>query len=362
MNKEMLQKIVLFTIIGIGVLCSCSQDKTDNFYLAKEIKTNAKILQIDTIGFFEDLIYASDFFVYQDSVLIVQNRKHDGVYFLEFYHLKQQKLIAQLFRLGNGPNEMLSAKLSINLNMLTVVDFVKDQVAFVNIDSVLQNSSYRAAPKRYYIHSPTVALYKENQYLIANPHCFKDDKLGIDNKTHRFIVNDAKNSYVEKREYEYYTWNVAVNGNIITNYQHNRIVFISLHAPAIEIYDDNLTLLKQVHAPDKLPPNYRIVNDFDANEILFKKGYIPFTYLNYCVDKDFFYLTYMGDYRDLTKNKMEEDYPLWIFKFDWDVNFIDSYYIGQYVSTISLSADGQSFYATAISKEKNPFLIKFSTK
>jgi hypothetical protein len=104
------------------------------------------------------------------------------------------------------------------------------------------------------------------------------------------------------------------------------------------------------------------VNDFDANEILFKKGYIPYTYLSFCTDKDFFYLTYMGDYLDLTKNKNMEDYPLWVFKFDWDGNFIDTYYLGQYVSAISLSADGKSFYATAISSEKNPFLIKFSIK
>jgi hypothetical protein len=70
----------------------------------------------------------------------------------------------------------------------------------------------------------------------------------------------------------------------------------------------------------------------------------------------------MGDYCDRTKNKNMEDYPSWVFKFDWDGNFTDSYYLGQYVSTISLSADGKSFYATAISQEKNPFLIKFSIK
>ncbi|MDR1343594.1 MAG: TolB-like 6-bladed beta-propeller domain-containing protein [Prevotellaceae bacterium] len=356
-------KKILFAAILGSMLYSCTSNKNaDDLFLEKSIKSDAKFLQADTIGFFEDLIYARDFHVYQDSILIVRNRKYEDVYFLEFYNLPQGKLLKKMFRLGNGPNEMLSAKIEINGNLLTAVDYVKDQVALVNIDSVLQDSLYQINPNRYYTHSPTVVQYKENQYLVLNPHCFKDRELGIDNKASRFIVTSKKNIYVEKNEYRYYTWNVVANGLIITNYQKNIIAFAPIHRPEIEIYDDDLTLLKHIHGPDKLPPNYRIVNDFDNNEILFKKDYIPYTYLNYCTNEDFFYLTYMGDYLHPSKGENMEDYPLWVFKFDWNGNFIGSYFLGRYVSSISLSADGKSFYATAISEEKNPFLIKFAIK
>jgi hypothetical protein len=118
---------------------SCTSDKSnDGFYLDKSIKSNAKSLQTDTVGFFEELIYARNFFVYQDSILIVHNRKYEDVYFLEVYDLRSEKLLAQLFRWGNGPNEMLSARIDLNGNILTVNDYVKAQVAFVNMDSILQ--------------------------------------------------------------------------------------------------------------------------------------------------------------------------------------------------------------------------------
>jgi hypothetical protein len=126
----------------------------------------------------------------------------------------------------------------------------------------------------------------------------------------------------------------------------------------MEIYDNGLTLLKQIFGPDKLPAKYSIIGDeYVSNEIIFHE-YIPYAYLEFCTDANYFYTTYMGD--NLTNGKKMEDYPLWIFKFDWDGNLTDSYYVGRYVSSISLSSDGNSFYATAISKEGNPFLIKLS--
>jgi len=358
----MLKQIILWIIV-VGYAWGCTSTHNNNFFsLEKSVKTNAKSLPIDTIGFFEELIYARDFWTYQDSILIIRNRKQTDGYFLELYNLKREKIVSKLFRLGNGPEEMLSAKIEINGNMLTANDYVKNQVAFLNIDSILQHPEYKATIVRHYTQSPTVVQYKENQLLIENPYYFRDDKLGIDNKAPRFIIADKKIPHVENKKYKYYTRNVSVDGCVITNYQRNRIIYAESHIPKIEIYDTDLNLIKLIEGPDVLPPDYRIVNDFDQNEVLFKKGYIPYTYLSYCTDKNFFYLTYMGDYLDVGQNKNMEDYPMWVFKFDWEGCFIDSYYIGRYVSSISISSDGDHLYATAISEEKNPFLIKLPIK
>ncbi len=346
------------------MLCaSCTRNKSiDIFFLDKRVKLDAKVLSVDTIGFFEDLIYAKNFWVYQDSILIVENRKYADVCFLELYNLKHNNILKRMFRLGNGPNELLSANFYLNKNILTVIDVIKDQAVFVNIDSVLQSPSYRAAPMRYFPHSPVAVQYKRNQLLVENPYCFKDEKLGIDYKEPRFIVYDKNSIYIDKNNYEYYTWNVTTSGQLITNYQKNRIVYGGLHLPIIEIYDTDLKLLKKIQGPDNLLPDYRITGGEDeSNEILFKKDYIPYSYLSFCASNDFFYLVYMGDYY-LVEKKEIEDYPLWIFQFDWNGNFIDSYLIGRYVSNISLSADGKSFYATVLDDEKTPFLIKLSIK
>lgn len=354
-----MKKYVFLLFIGIVgcLIYSCKKDKKDkkeDFFLQEEVKTKAKSLKIDTIPFLKELIYAKVFLVYQDSVLIVLNKKHENGYFIEFYNLTTTTLINSSYRFGNGPNEILSALISLNGNLLTINDYVKGEVALLNVDSVLANHSYTSPPIRHFTNSPTVTQYcNENQLIIENTACFEDDDLGIDNKAIRFIVTDKGSKYVENSKYEYYTRNVASDGDIITNYPLNKIVYTHMHKSIIEIYNNDLKLTKRILGPDKLPIKYRIVE----KEITFNKR-IPYSYLDFCTDKNYFYLSYMGDF--LVRGKNMDDYPLWIFKFDWNGNFIDSYYIGRYFASISISNDSKSFYVTGIDKEKNPILLKLS--
>jgi hypothetical protein len=345
----------IFLIITGCIFCSCSHRKSNSFSLDKKIKTEAKTLKVDTVGFFEDLIYAKEFYVYSDSILIVRNREYKDVYFLEFYNMNQNRLLAQRYRYGNGPDELLSARVTINGSMLTINDYVADRAVFLNIDSVLQNPFYKISPKRYYFHSPTVVQYKETQFLIQNPNCFRNKELGIDQQAPRFIATDMNSVYVEQKKYKYYTWNVAANGRIITNYSRNRIVYTDLHLPYIELYDNELNLLKLITGPDQLHPKYIISDD---NEIIFRKE-VPFAYLSFCTDSNYFYVIYMGDFINFN-DKNEEDFPSWIFKFDWDGNVVESFYAGRYIWSITPSGDGKGFYATATSEEKSRFLIKLN--
>lgn len=346
----------------VGCFWSCNlKNGDDSFYLEKDTKAVAERVKIDTVGFYEDFIYAKNFWVYQDSILVVHNRNYEDGYFLEFYELSENRLITKLFRYGNGPNELLSANVDLNKNELIVNDFVKGQVVFVDIDSLLQGFPVKEPIKHYVFGAPTAVRYKDDCLLLENPDCFQDEKLRIDNKESRFIVACGDFMYEPTEDYRYFVRNVAVDGRIITNYKKNRIFHASMHEPLLQMYDTDLNLLKKIKGPDNLPPDYRVVgNTGGREEVVFKKGHIPFTYLNFCANEEFFCLAYMGDY--LLDNTNIEDYPFWIFKFDWDGNIVDSYTLGRYVSSISLSADGQTMYATVFSDEKNPFLIKFAIK
>jgi len=347
-------KIIFLTLICI--VCGCSRKQADNIVaLDLKIKSEAKSVKIDTVGFFENLIYARRFFVYQDSVLIVQNRKHDG-YFVEIYNLKDEQLLSEFFRLGNGPVEMLSANATLQDNILTVNDYEKNQVAFLNIDSVLHNSQYSTKIIRHYCNAPTVVRYTSDSLLFENPNCFKNKELRIDQKAPRFITTSEKVPYVENISYTYYTRNVATDGNIIQNFTKDRIIYAAFHEPNIEIYTKNLTLIKQIKGPDKLPIQYVIE---EANTVTFHKK-IPYTYMNFSANADFVYLTYIGDFLVPSQHQKMEDLHSWIFKFDWDGNFIESYNSARYLASISLSKDGKSLYATAINEEGNPYLIKIS--
>lgn len=68
--------------------------------------------------------------------MIVLNKKHKDGYFVELHNLFTKENIVKLYRFGDGPDEMLSARVDMNGKTLLVNDFVKGQVAVVNLDSL----------------------------------------------------------------------------------------------------------------------------------------------------------------------------------------------------------------------------------
>lgn len=348
----------VFFVFCLIVSCAKQTDK-NIIVLGDEAKNSAIVLTQeipDSVPLFDASIYAQKFLVYQDSIVIVKNRRYEDQYFIEFYNMHTNNLIKKLYRLGNGPDEILSASIYLNGNILTVNDYQKYQVAFINVDSVLQNKLYSANLIRHYYPSPSVVEYNENELLIENPYCFKDDELRIDNKAPRFVITKKSVPYVEKNKYDYYTRNVACDGNIITNHSKNKIFYADFRNSILEIYDYDLNLQKKIIGPEILKPEYTIVE----NKVIFKKK-APYGYMNYCTDDDYIYLIYFGALCDYSKDENEKDFPTWIFQFNWEGEFVKSYSAGRYISTISIDKDG-GFYCTAYDKEYNPLLIKLSQR
>ena len=334
-----------------------SGDKANPDRLDKSIMDVEKTFRADTLKGLDSLIYAKEFFVYRDSILIVLNNRNENAHFLEFCRLSDMQPITRLYRLGNGPDELLNANVDFNRNTLIVNDFIKSQVAVVDIDSLLADPTYSAPPVRHQAEdSPTAIPYK-GKFLLENPYSFVDENAGIIQEAPRFIITDGKSPYEEKNSYQYYTRNVAVDGRIIANEAKDRIVYANMTKSSVEIYDMDLNLLRTITGPIDLPTKYVIHNEEGGmeNEVIFKTN-IPYAYLDYCTDDDYFYLTYVGDM--LGSGKKTLDMHCRIFKFDWDGNFIDSYPVHNYVRSISKSQKEDAFYVTILSEEGMPVLIK----
>lgn len=351
-----MRRYIYIPLIIIGCFILSCADHKDYSSLPEDIKNNSVSLDIDTVDIPDNLIYAREFRVYHDSILIVLNKKYDDVSFVEMYRLKDHKLIRSFFRLGNGPNELLSALVKLNGDVLTVNDYVKNQIAFLNLDSVLANPLYNVTPIRYYTESPVAAQHLvDSQLIIENPNYFVDDNLGINTNTTRLLVADKNSIPKGSENNEYYVRNVTSDGHIIVNYKLNKIIYAYMGKPIIEFYDRELKLTNRILGPDKLPAKYKIID----KEVIYDE-YIPYAYLDFCTDENYFYLTYMG--ANLVAGKNMEDYPLWIFKFAWNGDFIKSYNIRRYISSISISNNGKSFYGTGVDKDKNPILLKLSIR
>ena len=200
--------------------------------------------------------------------------------------------------------------------------------------------------------SPFVTFLDENRLIMLNLYYFKNKNLGINNGASRFIINekDIDPNFNRVNSRLYYTYNVS-QGFIVPNIEKDRIIYASNFYDEIEIYDCDLHLLRRIEGPDNLIPSYQIHN----REIIFNKT-VPYTYRNYAITDDFFYLSYIGDY--YTSGSQLQDFDSWILKFDWDGNFIECYHSEEYVSTISLSDTDGKFYARGLDQKGVPVVLE----
>lgn len=152
----------------------CQNQNPEEWPLVEElpvsVKENAKPLKAEIVEVSYDFIYAKDFFVYQDSIMIVLNKAYKDVHFVEFYNLNSNLVINRFISVGNGPGEMLNTLAHIRKNELFVHDFAKNQIGIINIDSVLHNPKYRmSSPIQFSnnVGSPFVTFFKDNQSLVS---------------------------------------------------------------------------------------------------------------------------------------------------------------------------------------------------
>lgn len=333
------------------VACSMQTQYSDNtIELDTEIKQTAKSFNKDIVPLPKEFIYAKSFHVYKDSILIVLNKKNKETSFLEFYNLQTNDSIGQYLSYGQGPCEFLDAKIHLYDNLLAIEDIHKKEWLYLNLDSLRSELLHNPQMIKINTYTFDVIPYKQGSFIMEDLNHFYSEDLGMDFRTERLkrIMPD----YTESNEDipPFYVKNV-VGGIILPNFSKERVVYASQYYPIVEIYDDDLLLHKTITGPDDIKPQYMVVD----NEVIFKKR-IPYSYLAHTQNKDFFYLTYMGNFYEVEKKLI--NYPLWLFKYDWNGNLLNSFYIGEYVKSISVSGDGKSFYATSYDEEENPILIK----
>lgn len=351
-----------YSIVLLGFLtcllmgCSAKRDLGAVTQLDPSVKVDAVDLQIDTVNLAQEFIYAKQYMVYRDSVLIVVNKPAEEASFIELRSLTDNRLIGGYIRQGKGPGEMLRANVELEGNTLKVSDFVKQQIVFIDLDAVLSDpEGYRLPPfEECRVFSYGKNRMADGRLVFENPYCFDDKKSGIKNDAARLFIGDSKTTDEDFGEHTYQTRNVS-QGNLFMNPSKSKLVYASFNVPVIEIYDSVTTPLRTILGPEDFSDQQFVV---DRGEVIFKMP-LPYAYLAYCYDDNYFYLGYAGERIDFNV-KQEKDLHTWIFRFDWDGNFVDSYYYPGYVNAISVSGDGKSVYASARDEDNMPFLVKLS--
>lgn len=352
-----------YSIVLLGFLmcllmsCSAERDLGAVTQLDPSVKTGARDLRVDTVRLAQEFMYAEQYFVYRDTVLIVVNKPSEDVPFIELRSLTDNRLIGGYIRMGKGPGEMLQIFAELEGNTMKIFDLVRRQLAFIDLDAVLSDpEGYRLPPfEECRVFSYGKNRLADGRLVFENPYCFDDKKSGIRNDATRLLIGDSKTTDEDFGEHTYHSRSIS-QGNLFSNYRGDRWVYAALFLPIIEIYDSVMTPLKTIQGPDDFVElKYKVS---DNGEVLFN-GLIPYAYISYSYDDDYFYLGYHGELIDFNV-KQAKDLHTWIFRFDWDGNFVDSYYYPGYTDAISVSGDGKAIYASSRDEDNMPMLVKLS--
>ena len=340
-------------IMAVALLESCSEQSTGNvpvLTLDHTVKDTVNTLISEDLNF-NIPISAQKIYICEDSIAVVCNK--NSTWFLELYNLNENRLIKQLLRHGNGPGEMLDVNFYFNNDTISIEDFQKDRIAVIPIHNAVYGNDYEPELRTLSVQSQYKLPFK-GRLIALNPYCFINKEYGIDNNGRRFIITDSNYVYEYPSIYRYDTFNVSYSIFFISHIN-DRIVFANTHEPELEIYDLRLNPLKKILGPEMPAQKYQIEEDGD---VVFLNT-IPAAYSSFCHDESYFYVSYNGCLLSYKNDFDRSSLKSWIMKFDWDGNFIDSYYIDHYVKSMSLSNDGRYIYAFGIDREGENVFYKY---
>lgn len=295
----------------------------------------------------DEFMYANGYYVYRDSILIVDNKADRDSYALEFYRLGDRTApIRRFLRKGNGPGEILSVKSVLDCEKLVVRDIVKKNIFEIAVDSVLCDADYRPGEFVRYggeYGMCTGAIFRDDSTLILlNPYYLENDEMRIHNGESPFLIERIGcTSPVTYHDRMVKSANIY-QGSMIYNAEKECLVFASLWTDELRIYDAGLNLKKQIRGPVVVEPRYTYDKSDEVKSLVFSKG-IPYGYVCYCKDKDGFWLVFYGRY-----GVYDEKNPLGvhILQFDWGGNLLKVYNSTKNISRLSKSSRDDTFYAS----------------
>jgi hypothetical protein len=352
----------IMMLVLITIASSCSEKKIDNIEivtLEDRLLSNSNLLKTDSIWYPIDSIYAKKFYVYADTILIMENNKAAGN-FLNIYNMHNHQLIAKLLPFGEGPGELLYAQMHYDGSFMRVVDYIKRTLYNINIEKILNDNSYipELIPlSQNYIITTSPVSYGDS-IIYVNPFHYVNRQANIVQQPPRLIASSSKN--IEPKmpmDFDYMTFNVG-QGYLGANTHLGSIFFASNENSTIEFYSSDLKPIKKVVGPVSLPEARLSISGEDGKrEVVYKGMLQPEAYRGFTSSADYLFFLYTGKEVPLDNQK---DFKSYILCFDWKGNFQKSYSPSSRIYALSVSATSETFYATIMSEDGNPKLVKLT--
>ena len=352
---------MLIAVGAISIFACSERSRSDvvSVRLDERVLDGAVPLEMHEMWYPADSIYSYQFYVYADTVLLVENRKEAGN-FLDVYNIPHCSRIARLLPYGEGPEELLFVKMNYEGAVMRVTDYINRKLYLVDVDKVLIDSAYtpQAVPFSKSMIVTSAPVLFGDSVVCVNPFHYVNRSEGIDQRPPRLVpVTKECPEPSVPMDFDYMTMNVG-QGLLGANIRLRRLFFALFHVSSIEFYDSNLNLVKEVLGPVTLPEE-KLSIGMDGNgnrDVCYKGTDQPMSYTGFTTFSDKLYFVYTGK-----KGLIDRvgNYHSYILCFDWDGNFVKSYSAPEHIYALSVSASHpDTFFASIRDEAGNPKLVK----
>lgn len=368
---------LIYLLLIVVCLSSCSNNRSqfkcysaeaqERTILTEENLPKLENLKLEKIDIPSGDIFSSAF-VFYDTVLVVINDKTPDPYIVRFFDMNSKKIIAEYFKKGSGPNELITPDGMQMKNNLLITDITQKSISIINVDSVIiKTTEYQPTTHKIITDLLTEYVPKNSQSIIAPNYYFFNE---IENKSEPEFLEYDINTGLELTKYEksrdYFCANVSFRSVYYNDHSNQYIVCWDKY-PLINIYDNNLNLQKQIMGPEPIDLELELR---DGGEVLEISNSNTYYFSNGCQTENYLLLLNSRQHK-ITNEEMdcEEGYSkqeFWLF--DNDMNLVRRFIPKNTNSVegvyyLSYDEKNQNIYAVAIDPEEGEMvLFKFNAE
>lgn len=329
----------LLLIASLFALAACeSKTISDNaFYLTEENMPPVQTIETELVELPDlDECINADYYVYQDSILIIEQRNDAFPWKLYAMNLNRGEIFAHYLHKGNGPGEVLYCYTKFQKNLLMAEDPYKLNLFFFNLDSLAAyGQAYKPQTMQTDVDVDNFDFLTDTSLLICNTFYLEGEGIPENATVPELLVTDAKGKTGYKVPDGIRSAINYSHTNVATNIKKDRVFLGYQYKPQFTVLNTKLDTVKIVLGPDKLP---KVKYEIDGEMIFRTKDEKEYVQSMFSTD-NYIFATMdtirpqtppLPDASKLTEwlneeNKRLLELHLEIYKFDWDGNLIARY-------------------------------------
>lgn len=326
----------------IGMLFSCSSKQYDGItYFDWDDFPEPMFLEGDSVEF-DDILMKPTRIAIVDSFILMKNSNVER--FFHIYNLKTKQKVGERIPFGIGPDEMLDPMwVFMPDSCLGVFDRNKKKMHIYSKSQFL--NSDKTFPIRQFVFDELLI----NPIFISGKGVVSSTLESEDNKFVIVGLDGEKIAYFGEFP-EYYKdmtvleKNIALMGDMAVKPDFSRWVMSHKATDMIEIYDNNLNLLKRIQGPDNILPELR-----EMSEGIRRSSDSRECYFFPVVTDDYVYVLYDGRVYDVESPTRYLRNKLLVF--DWEGNPVKYYQLSKPIFHFDIDEEQQMLYGLTDSPE-----------